>query len=609
MTKLECALKYQEMGYSVIPINPNKKPPPGFLWKKYQTEKASKEQIKKWDQEYPDANIGICTGKISGFDVIDIDTKAAHEVFQGMIPDTLETPIVKTPNGWHYYFLTDGGLKTKANAMDNIDIRSDGGYIVTPPAIGENKKEYSWLPGFSIHETPFSNIPENLLVNLKTPGNRSSFFSPQEKTHVGFEKKAKVNRLQVNSSTSFKNTSNNYNNIYKSKSNAPILLDKTDAEVDPQENKRNNGKHDGNNGITKCNKRNIAFEKGTRDESIFHIAHCLCKGGMGHDDALFVLNLIASQCDPPFPESEVKIKIASAFNRGTDKVENLTQKIRDWIKEADGKFNNQLLYNDFQFSHADEKKKTRVVLGRLVKEGLIERTGTQAGQYRVVNNDVDRMDFLNIVIETTDVWLPFGLNKLAEIMPGNIILVAGEPNSGKTAFLLNTIRYNMEKFNIHYFNSEMGGGELGKRLSKFDDLPVSDWRFKAYERSSNFADVLRTGKNTINVIDFLEIHDNFYEVGGMLAEIHEKLDGAIAIVALQKNKGTDTGLGGFRSIEKPRLVLAMSPNVIKITKAKNWATDNNPNGLERDFKLRAGCKFTTGEHWYKQENGLKTKAF
>jgi hypothetical protein len=145
----------------------------------------------------------------------------------------------------------------------------------------------------------------------------------------------------------------------------------------------------------------------------------------------------------------------------------------------------------------------------------------------------------------------------------------------------------------------MGSSELRKRLDKFDDIALSDWKFKPWERSGNFADVIKPGKGKINIIDFLEIHDNFYEVGGKLAEIHNKLKGAIAIVALQKNRGVDTGLGGFRSIEKPRLALAMSPGTLKIVKAKNWKTSENPNGKQIRFKIAAGCKLFNQGNWHK----------
>jgi hypothetical protein len=123
---------------------------------------------------------------------------------------------------------------------------------------------------------------------------------------------------------------------------------------------------------------------------------------------------------------------------------------------------------------------------------------------------------------------------------------------------------------------------------------------KYHERSGNFADVVKPGKGTINIIDYLELHDEFYKVGGLLADIQKKLDGAIAIVALQKKPSVDVGLGGYRSIKKPRLAVAVSPGKIKIVKAKHWKTHDNPNGLQRKFKLAAGCKLFADGQWYRE---------
>ena len=183
-------------------------------------------------------------------------------------------------------------------------------------------------------------------------------------------------------------------------------------------------------------------------------------------------------------------------------------------------------------------------------------------------------------------------------MPGNIIVIAGEPNAGKTGLILNIIRENMHRFKIHYFNSEMGRGELKRRLSKFDGVPLSAWKqMKAWERSGNFADVIKPGKGNVNVIDFLEIHDNFYEMGKHFLDIHNKLKGAVAIVAIQKNPGSDLGLGGGRSLEKARLYLSMSQGVLKIVKCKNFAGETNPNGLQISFDLVQGCRFITKSKW------------
>jgi len=150
----------------------------------------------------------------------------------------------------------------------------------------------------------------------------------------------------------------------------------------------------------------------------------------------------------------------------------------------------------------------------------------------------------------------------------------------------------MEKHEVVYFSSEMGELELQDRLKQFEG-PLKSWKVSFKERSSNFADVIRP--DAINIIDYLEVHDEFYKVGLYIKEISDKLVNGIAIIAIQKNKGNEYGLGGGRGLEKARLYLSMEPGKIKIVKAKNWANSaKNPNGMECEFKLSSGWKFSHG---------------
>ncbi|MCD6379666.1 hypothetical protein J7M07_04395, partial [bacterium] len=260
---------------------------------------------------------------------------------------------------------------------------------------------------------------------------------------------------------------------------------------------------------------------------------------------------------------------------------SLAEEIRDWVLSSPDVFMSADIIREFDLRTRTDKKNCYKVLERLVKEGLIERCGDRRGKYRVVDDAADTIDFLNASDETMDIRYPFEIEKYVLTHPGNIIVVAGEPNAGKTAFLLNIVRMNMENHDIWYFNSEMGAAELKKRLMNFD-IPLKDWRFKARERGSNFHDVIQP--NAVNIIDFLEIYDNFYLIGQDIKMIHDKLDKGIAIIAIQKNRGTDFGLGGQRALEKPRLYLTMGDSKIKIVKAKNWRlSDVNPNNLEVGF--------------------------
>ncbi len=190
---------------------------------------------------------------------------------------------------------------------------------------------------------------------------------------------------------------------------------------------------------------------------------------------------------------------------------------------------------------------------------------------------------------------------MVKIMPGNVIVVSGSKDAGKTAFLLNIGASNMDKFDVHYFSSEMGGGELRARCELFD-FDFEKWRrVKFYERDQNFQDVIMPGEGKLNIIDFLEIYEDFWLVKKRIAEIWQKLDGAVAIIALQKPQARDFAFGGEGSIEKARLALALENGELKIVSAKNWKTKENPRGKRINFKIIAGSKLIESDEWNMEE--------
>lgn len=266
----------------------------------------------------------------------------------------------------------------------------------------------------------------------------------------------------------------------------------------------------------------------------------------------------------------------------------------EWVDLAPGYFSvNDVADNiDARIIYTDKFEK-------LVRTGFLERHKDRRGWYRKKECDLEEMDFKSATAEPVSLWLPFELSDEVEIYKGNIIIISGVPNAGKTAVVLNIIKENRHEWNVHYFNSEMSADELRKRLDKFPDIGVDDWNFHAYSRAENFGDVVKPGPENLNIIDFLEVHDEFYIIGKKIKEIHDKLNGAIGIICLQKNPGRDTGLGGYRMMEVARLAITLESGQVKITKAKNFRRpDRNPNGLKRDFSLVDGCRIYAKHKWY-----------
>ena len=272
---------------------------------------------------------------------------------------------------------------------------------------------------------------------------------------------------------------------------------------------------------------------------------------------------------------------------------NIKDKVKDWALVTAGDFMVTDCYRDLGLVTSSDKNSARQVLVRLTSEGLLANCGTKRGCYRTIEPS-EEIDWMSADLENTyDISWPFDLEQLVTLYPGNIVILAGAQNAGKTAFLLNLIKLNQAKKKVVYFNSESGPEEMKLRLSKFDDISLDQWRFKALERSANFSEAIFPDR--LNIIDYMELTDNFYLVGGELKKIHDRLKKGVAVIALQKKAGQELGRGAEFALEKPRLYLSMDSGKLKIVKGKNWASMDNPNGMTFKFKLVQGCKFVEFE--------------
>jgi len=133
-TMKNCALAYLKSGKSLFPCGKNKRPliP---SWEEYQKTPPSVAEVENWWTQFPWANIALVTGKISNISVIDCDLGSDYTQF----PKTIT---IKTGSGgYHLYYQYHEGLGNKTAILPNVDIRSDGGYVVAFPSITEDKIE------------------------------------------------------------------------------------------------------------------------------------------------------------------------------------------------------------------------------------------------------------------------------------------------------------------------------------------------------------------------------------------------------------------------------------------------------------------------------------
>lgn len=149
---LKNALHYLSLGWSVIPVR--NKEPLILSWKGYQQKQATREEIQKWWIKWPNANIAVVTGAVSGVVVIDVDDAAGEHAIKSYIKESTLTATTRR-GGKHYYFKHPGTeVPNAVRFLPGVDCRGDGGYVVA----------YRW----DDPKTAIADIPPELLAKVKS---------------------------------------------------------------------------------------------------------------------------------------------------------------------------------------------------------------------------------------------------------------------------------------------------------------------------------------------------------------------------------------------------------------------------------------------------------
>ncbi|MDR1685022.1 MAG: DUF3987 domain-containing protein [Desulfovibrio sp.] len=171
---LAAALGYAKKGLPIFPCKPKDKRP--YTDHGFKDASSDPQIIQDWWGRWPDALIGLSTGRASGIFALDVDlghkegengleSLSALEAANSPLPETKRT---RTPSGGlHYLFRHPVGMKIGNSAGKlglGLDTRGDGGYVIFPPS-RTAKGKYS----FENPQTPLAEIPDWLLKLLAPP--------------------------------------------------------------------------------------------------------------------------------------------------------------------------------------------------------------------------------------------------------------------------------------------------------------------------------------------------------------------------------------------------------------------------------------------------------
>ena len=566
---LEAALSYIAEGLPVFPCKADKTPctPRGL-----KDATLLPDGVTKYWTIWPQAGIGMVT---EGLIVLDFDADkgglgSLNEMIEqyGKFPDTR---VHQTGGGGLHFLFRNVNGKDHRNAVNfagyqGVDIRANGGYIIAPPSVHASGNAYEVLD-----PSPIAPCPDWLTSLLGARGK-------------------------------------------------PVPLEQVDGQV--------------------------VIAEGRRNASLASLAGAMRRQGCSQaiiERALLETN--SQQCNPPLPEKDI-LRIAGSISRyapepaasimddsflepehcdngdicdnvttGDNGVTNVTvwdsvvedgidkkvaPKVDEWLVYHKGeRFDLDTICRQLDAKNAIHRHSVVKRLSRLVKQGKLEKNDRQ---YTLINKTCTYIEWTGAdPTKTLNLEWPrgvqdgtrFGFDGHVTIRPGHVIVVAGISNFGKTAFALNFLWANMDRFPCTLMGNEYTPETFKARVTKMDWadplFPSGKPKFELIERRERWKDIIRP--DNINIIDWINLGDAFYQIGTIIDGIQSQLKGGLALIVLQKDEGKNLGRGGGFTRDLATLYLSIDKGRMMCEKAKEWTRGYNPNGKSWAFQIEEGVRF------------------
>ncbi len=555
---MTAALRYAAQGFKVMPIKSDDKVPltEHGLKDATQLQVTVKEYWTKW----PTANIAIVT---DGLAVLDFD--AGHGGLEskqkiiakyGPLPPTR---VHKTGGGGeHWIYRQNGSVirnTTRLLGYQGVDLRGSGGYIVVPPSNHASGGHYE-----VISEGPIVDCPDWLLMANKPIG---------------------------------------------------AVLAATPGQPIPQS---------------------------TRNDTMIRNAGAMRRRGMTEEEILAALLVQNKRCDPPLTEAEVRKIAQSAARYQPDPIESLPQEHDPLEVEQVENFEqveqSGTSCTKLKFQQVDITGKRDKIIWKIVDEWLTfhkgerfdldticrhldiktreDRQSVAKKLWREVKTEnlkkSDRLySFIDRTYKLID-WtnaidggvLPFEwpvggdgtkfpIAEHISLSEGDLLVLAGVSNMGKTALILNILWANMDRMQCTLMGNEYEASKFKRRVSRMTwanpRKPDGKPKFDLIERFDAWEDIIRP--DHLNLIDWISLGDNFYQIGKILEGIKSKITTGAVVAAIQKDAQKSLGMGGGFSQHLSSVYLSIDFERLTVVKAKEWK-GQNPNGKVYGFKIVEG---------------------
>ena len=266
-----------------------------------------------------------------------------------------------------------------------------------------------------------------------------------------------------------------------------------------------------------------------------------------------------------------------------------------WLEVHTGEtFDLDLVCRQLQISERENRQLVAIKLAHEVKQQKLEKLNRI---YRYINKDKDIIDWYNSNVDKTiNIQWPkgrdgskFGFDGCVCISPGDIIVVAGVSNMGKTTFAQNFLWENMDNYPCVLMGNEYTPVKFKRRISRMiwnDPILDGKPKFELIKRLENWADIVEPDK--ITIIDWISLPANeLYNIGHVIQGIQSKVGNGVGLIVLQKDESSNLGRGRAFSEELASLYLTIDKGRMSVRKAKEWF-QHDPNREVYGFDITNG---------------------
>lgn len=199
----------------------------------------------------------------------------------------------------------------------------------------------------------------------------------------------------------------------------------------------------------------------------------------------------------------------------------------------------------------------RQQMSNLAKQKIVKPSGRNDGVYKVIQQVKPVKVFGRVTSEPFKLNFPKDYSTQKEMKfakdivfrAGDMILISGRSNFGKTALCMNILAENIDSHPVI----------MGNEYTTIDDQPTDrfvnrltqmnwvEWmngegeKFTLLPVREDYAEHIV--KDKINIIDWINLEEH-YQISKIMEGIKRELGNGIAVVAIQKAEGAEAGRGG-----------------------------------------------------------------